>query len=60
MYNPQPQVNPNLDEFAGDRHQNLKTSFAQAPEQSEFTYSAHLLAAGQGTFQPNPTRFWFL
>jgi len=32
--------------FAGDCRQNLKTNFAQVPEQSEFTYSAYLVAAG--------------
>ena len=32
--------------IAGDRRQNLKPKFAQVPEQSEFTYSVHLVAAG--------------
>jgi len=32
--------------MAGDRRQNLKPKFAQVPEQSEFTYSAYLSAAG--------------
>jgi len=30
---------------AGDRRQNSKPKFAQVPEQSEFTYSAYLVAA---------------
>ena len=36
----------NLECIAGDRRQNLKPKFTQVPEQSEFTYSAHLVAAG--------------
>jgi len=36
----------NIGYIAGDRHQNLKPKFAQVPEQSEFTYSAYLVAAG--------------
>jgi len=36
----------NLGYIAGDRRQNLKPKFAQVPEQSEFTYSVYLAAAG--------------
>jgi len=36
----------NLGYIAGDRRQNLKPKFAQVPEQSEFAYSAYLVAAG--------------
>ena len=36
----------NLVYIAGDRRQNLKTTFAQLPEQSKFTYSVYLEAAG--------------
>jgi len=36
----------NLGCIAGDRRQNLKTKFAHAHEQSEFTDSAYLVAAG--------------
>jgi len=36
----------NLGQIADDRCQNLKTSFAQIPEQSEFTYRVYLVAAG--------------
>jgi len=32
--------------IAADRRQNLKPNFAQVPEQSQFTYSAYLVAAG--------------
>jgi len=35
-----------LEYIAGDRRQNLRPKFAQEPEQSEFTYSAYLEAAG--------------
>jgi len=31
--------------IAGDRRQNLKTPFAQVPEQSDFTYGVYLVAA---------------
>jgi len=40
--------------IAGDRRQNLKPKFAQVPEQSEFTYSAYLVAAGH--LYPVPPR----
>jgi len=36
----------NLGYIAGHRRQNLKPKFAQVPEQSGFTYSAYLVAAG--------------
>jgi len=36
----------NLGYIAGDRRQNLKPKLAQVPEQSGFTYSAYLVAAG--------------
>jgi len=32
--------------IAGDRRQNLEPKFTQVPEQSEFTYSVYLVAAG--------------
>jgi len=35
----------NLGYIAGDRHQNLKSKFAQVPEQSGFTYGVYLVAA---------------
>jgi len=36
----------NLGYIAGDRRQKLKKKFAWVPEQSEFTYSAYLVAEG--------------
>ena len=36
----------NLGNIAGDRSQNLKTTFAHVHEQSEFTYDAYFIAAG--------------
>jgi len=36
----------NLGCIAGDRRQYLKTTLAQVPEQSELTYSVHLIASG--------------
>jgi len=36
----------NLGYIAGDRRQNLKSKFAQVPEQSEFPYGVYLVAAG--------------
>ena len=34
----------NLGYIAGDRRQNLKSKFAQVPEQSDFTYGVYLVA----------------
>ena len=35
----------NLKYIAGDRRQNVKPKFVQVPEQSDFTYGVHLVAA---------------
>jgi len=46
MFRIVPVARVRLGQIAGDRRQNLKTKFAQVHEQSKFTYSAYVVAAG--------------